>query len=1281
MSTKKIQIIGSMNADTLDGKHAKEFTLVSDFAALQTQVDDIRENAYDDTSIKALISTNADDIDALEGLVGDEKVSDQISQSLNEANAYTDTSIEELSEGFSDVILQMYSNDLTDDGAPTIRQIANDEANTALEYAKSYTDTGLNNKVDKVSGKGLSTNDYTTTEKNKLAGIAEGANKTVVDTALSSSSTNPVQNKVVNAAISNLDILIGGEKVSDQINSAIANKADSDHTHDGRYYTESEVDSKLNGKSDSGHTHSAYVNQNAFSKVTVGSTTIEADNATDTLTLTAGDNITLTPDTSGDKITIAAKDTVYTHPNSGVTAGTYKSVTVNTQGHVTAGSNPTTLSGYGITDAATKSELNAVSTLVGDTKVSTQISDAIKNKSDVGHTHTAADVGADSSGSAASALASAKSYTDTKISDLINSAPTTLDTLGEIATAMEENSDVVAALEDAVGTKANAADLTSHTGNKSNPHGVTVSQIGAVPTTRTVNGKALSANISLSASDVGADASGAANTALTNAKAYTDSEITEWVGDTKVSEQITTAIAGKSDSDHTHDGRYYTESEIDTKLGGKSDTGHAHSSYVNQNAFSNITVGSTTIAADSVTDTLTLVAGSNVTITPDATNDKVTIAATDTVYTHPSSGVTAGTYKSVTVNAQGHVTGGSNPTTLSGYGITDAATKTHTHTASAVGADASGSAASALTSAKAYTDEQIEAMVGDETVADQITSAIANKADTGHTHDSRYYTESEIDTKLSGKANSSHGNHVPTTETANNAKFLRNDNTWATVTPANIGAAASSHTHDDRYYTESEVNTKVNAKLNKLTYEWVKEYNASGTAGYLLIGSFPMYDSNLTINIDSTTSTTYHGTLVIATQNVSETSIGSSHTITVYDDPTGTISDAIRVVKNSGSRNYNVYFVPSTWSKTFIHVRAMGNYLDGFDASTMCTFTAGTAPTTTSGLSVVNALRTNFNNFTYTHPISSGNKHIPSGGSSGQILRWSADGTAAWGADNNTTYSNATTSVAGLMSASDKSKLDGIASGANNYTYTLPNATSSTLGGVKVGSNITVSSGTISLTKSNVTTALGYTPPTTNTTYSAATTSTAGLMSAADKTKLDGIATGANNYTYTLPTASSTLGGVKTTSTVTSTSGLTACPIISGVPYYKDTNTTYTSLKNPYSLTIQGNGTTLTNGTYDGSAAKTVNITASAIGAAAANHNHVGQSLNPQCLELGSSASGHGGYIDFHYNDNTNDYTSRIAEMKSGLVSFMCGMVLDSNTYGTSLPAAGTAGRVFFKKV
>lgn len=62
----------------------------------------------------------------------------------------------------------------------------------------------------------------------------------------------------------------------------------------------------------------------------------------------------------------------------------------------------------------------------------------------------------------------------------------------------------------------------------------------------------------------------------------------------------------------------------------------------------------------------------------------------------------------------------------------------------------------------------------------------------------------------------------------------------------------------------------------------------------------------------------------------------------------------------------------------------------------------------------------------YTHPTTSGNKHIPSGGSAGQFLKWSADGTAVWAADNNTTYNNATQSSAGLMSSTDKKKLDSV---------------------------------------------------------------------------------------------------------------------------------------------------------------------------------------------------------------------------------------------------------------
>lgn len=57
--------------------------------------------------------------------------------------------------------------------------------------------------------------------------------------------------------------------------------------------------------------------------------------------------------------------------------------------------------------------------------------------------------------------------------------------------------------------------------------------------------------------------------------------------------------------------------------------GIASGAEVNQNAFSNVKVGSTTVAADTKTDTLELVAGGATTITPDATNDKIIISSTD----------------------------------------------------------------------------------------------------------------------------------------------------------------------------------------------------------------------------------------------------------------------------------------------------------------------------------------------------------------------------------------------------------------------------------------------------------------------------------------------------------------------------------------------------------------------------------------------------------------------------------------------------------------------------
>ena len=98
---------------------------------------------------------------------------------------------------------------------------------------------------------------------------------------------------------------------------------------------------------------------------------------------------------------------------------------------------------------------------------------------------------------------------------------------------------------------------------------------------------------------------------------------------------------------------------------------------VNQNAFSNVKIGNTTITADSKTDTLELVAGSNITLTPDEVNDKVTISATAPVTSvNGRTGAVSLTASDVGASPTGHTHTfaelTNKPTTLGGYGITDA---------------------------------------------------------------------------------------------------------------------------------------------------------------------------------------------------------------------------------------------------------------------------------------------------------------------------------------------------------------------------------------------------------------------------------------------------------------------------------------------------------------------------------------------------------------------------------------------------------------------------------
>ena len=182
-------------------------------------------------------------------------------------------------------------------------------------------------------------------------------------------------------------------------------------------------------------------------------------------------------------------------------------------------------------------------------------------------------------------------------------------------------------------------------------------------------------------------------------------------------EVINTAISGKAPSSHTHAVSDVTnlQSILDKQ--------------VNQNAFSYVKVGNTSIAADNATDTLTMVASTNITITPDAANDKITISAKDTTYsagagislsgtTFSNSGVRSITTGSdngtISVNTNG------SSTSVAVKGLGSAAYTDSTAYDSA--GTAQTKANETLASAKTYADTRISNMVGSSSVSTQIST-------------------------------------------------------------------------------------------------------------------------------------------------------------------------------------------------------------------------------------------------------------------------------------------------------------------------------------------------------------------------------------------------------------------------------------------------------------------------------------------------------------------------------------------------------------------------------
>jgi hypothetical protein len=244
------------------------------------------------------------------------------------------------------------------------------------------------------------------------------------------------------------------------------------------------------------------------------------------------------------------------------------------------------------------------------------------------------------------------------------------------------------------------------------------------------------------------------------------------------------------------------------------------------------------------------------------------------------------------------------------------------------------------------------------------------------------------------------------------------------------------------------------------------------------------------------------------------------------------------------------------------------------------------------------------------------------------------------------------------MSAADKTKLDGIAAQANKYS--LPTASSSTLGGVKIGSNITVSSGTISLTKANVTTALGYTPPTSdnNTTYTFASGDSNGQIKvtpsggSAQNVSVTGLAAAA----YKAVTDSTSASAIST-----GTSLVTERDVYYGLPKINNSNS-YTRSTTIYAPTSAGTSGYILKSAGSGNAPtwlQTLPVANGGTGATTAqgavDNLIAGTSIQPLAIEfpgMPSPPSGvtiNGGYIDFHYPNGNADFTSRFIEYSDGL--------------------------------
>jgi len=341
--------------------------------------------------------------------------------------------------------------------------------------------------------------------------------------------------------------------------------------------------------------------------------------------------------------------------NTTVVPGTYFSTTIDSKGRVTNGTNPTTLAGFGITDALS-TNLNNGNIYVGNLS---------NNASQVTMSGDAS-----LSNSGILTLANTSVTPGTYFS-------TAVDSKGRVTNGTNPTTLVGFGITDGLSTSLNNANIL--VGNGSN----IASQV-------VITGDAtLASNGTLTISNTGIGA-GTYRSVTVN----TQGRVTSGTNPTTLAGYgITDAI-----SSSLTNGQFYVgnASNVATGVAISGDATIANngvltlsSTGVTAGSYTNVTVdvrgrvtsgtNPTTLAGYGITDAISTSLNNGQILIGNLSNQAVGVAvsgdatvANDGVLTLANSGVTAGTYTSVTVDLKGRVTSGSNPTTLGGYGITDA---------------------------------------------------------------------------------------------------------------------------------------------------------------------------------------------------------------------------------------------------------------------------------------------------------------------------------------------------------------------------------------------------------------------------------------------------------------------------------------------------------------------------------------------------------------------------------------------------------------------------------